>query len=415
MDKLTMTKTENGKGYYIKFYSLKNRLIINKLIKMFYKALSENKNEIVIDLTSCKPPSFPNIICSISGLSELYIKKFDFIIEIKVNENSYLDHTGIVKPYSMNNNAISLKEDIFDKVISFCNETEVDYITHTMLEQLQMNIICNEGVLTAASWCINEIMDNVLNHSKSLSGYIMAQIHKRKKHLVFTIYDNGLGLYNTLKKVYNLEDTIDAINISTQQGITRDKKLGQGNGMWGLYKIISENGGILTIVSGSAAMTYDYTNGNEKQYKKLAYPSKKYNTTLIDFMIDFSKYTNVKSALNDYEPYEYLSKQHEEMENRDGYIVFNVKENTTGTGTRKSGKKARTQLINIERMEKTPVIVDFSEIGRVTSSFADEFIGKLTIIYGLSDFNDKFLLINYNEYIQNLINKAIDQRNNAHK
>ncbi len=35
MDKLTMTKTENGKGYYIKFYSLKNRLIINKLIKMF--------------------------------------------------------------------------------------------------------------------------------------------------------------------------------------------------------------------------------------------------------------------------------------------------------------------------------------------------------------------------------------------
>lgn len=411
MNKITMIEKENGEGYEIRFPSLKNRLIINKLIKMFYKALVENKKDITIILSDCKPPSFPNIICSISGLSELYKKKFGFSVNIITAKNSYLDHTGISQPYSRIKNKKDLNEDIFDKVIIFKNETDIDFISHTMLEQLQSNVICSEGVLDAASWCLNEIMDNVLNHSESVNGCIMAQIHKKQKHLVFTIFDNGLGLYNTLKKVYALEGTMDGLRMSIQQGVTRDKKLGQGNGMWGLHNIINVNGGVLTIASGSAAIVFDSNKGIENEYCNLAYPSKKYNTTLIDFMIDFSKYTNVKRALNDYEPYEYLTAQHEKMENQEGLIVFNVKENTIGTGTRKSGRKARTQLINIERMEKTPIIIDFENIDRVTSSFADEFIGKLTVIYKIEGFYEKFIIINYNVDIQNLINKAIDQRN----
>ncbi len=415
MEKLIIEPYRNNTGYVVKFVSLKNRLILSKVIKIFSRLIREEKKYMTLDFRNCKPPSFPNIICSISGLVDMYRHEYNLKVKMLITDNSYLDNTRLQSPYSFVKDEGLLKDDIFDKVIKFSDDKDVSNISENILHQLQTHVVCEDGILVASSWCLNEIMDNVLNHSESLSGYIMVQIHKKNKHLVFSIFDNGKGLYNSLKYTkYRPKTTIDAIKLAVKEGVTRDKELGQGNGMWGLHNIIEENGGILTIASGSAAMIFDYNSQDTKVFRNLPYASKIYNTTLVDFMVDFSKMLNVKKALKNYEPFEYISRELEKMETDYGKIVFLVKEHTIGTGTRSAGRKVRNALINIQKMDNKLILIDFNGISLGTSSYADEFIGKLSVIYGLDKFLMNFKIINCTQLMLDLINKAIEQRQKEH-
>ena len=48
----------------------------------------------------------------------------------------------------------------------------------------------------------------------------------------------------------------------------------------------------------------------------------------------------------------------------------------------------------------------------ITSSFADEFIGKLVKELGFVQFSSRFRIINTNEYVSALLDKAISMRQN---
>jgi hypothetical protein len=77
-------------------------------------------------------------------------------------------------------------------------------------------------------------MDNVLQHSNQPFGYVMGQIHQTSKHIAFCIFDPGIGIFNTLKgSVHAPRSHLDAITLAIKEGVTRDKAVGQGNGMWG--------------------------------------------------------------------------------------------------------------------------------------------------------------------------------------
>ena len=53
----------------------------------------------------------------------------------------------------------------------------------------------------------------------------MGQLHKNTKNVVFTIYDTGIGIYNSLKNSIHAPRTnADALTMCIQAGITRDKK-----------------------------------------------------------------------------------------------------------------------------------------------------------------------------------------------
>ena|SRR5215475_610094 len=81
-----------------------------------------------------------------------------------------------------------------------------------------------------------------------------------------------------------------------------------------------------------------------------------------------------------------------------------------GTGTRRSGERVRNFVLNVFSEGAPKVILDFLGIGMISSSFADELIGKLVAHFGFSSFCQKILIKNLNPTIQKLIDHSVKQR-----
>ena len=92
-------------------------------------------------------------------------------------------------------------------------------------------------------------------------------------------------------------------------------------------------------------------------------------------------------------------------------LLLKMKNETTGYGTRRSGLQIRTKIMNLMAAEPTyPLIIDWDGIPVISSSFADEVIGKLFIKLGAMAFSAKVRNVNMERLIQNLLDKAVAQR-----
>lgn len=400
-----------ARTYTIEIVDLKSLKVINDLIKLMNKIKNENGEKIIIDLTKLHNQSYSPIHVTIVGIAQFYEDYYHIVIEFIGKKQQYFTKT--LKNY-FDSDKRALRKNIFDKVISFSSNEDVEFISNQIMSQLRDTVSCENGVLIGLSWCMNEIMDNVLNHSKSSMGYIMVQVHKRKKHISISIFDTGIGLLNSLiqSDEYKPKDEIEAIELAIKKGVTCNKVLGQGNGLWGLNQIICANKGFLSIMTGHIEAKYDYYNEEKKIVDSIPIISDAFLTTRIDFTLNFNKLINVSEALENYAPYEKITRDVEEMINPDGWIFFSmrIESKEEGTGTREAGRKLRTRLLNIIKIENNPVIIDFKEIESISSSFADEFIGKLILEIGFVQFSSNFRIINANEFISNIINKAIFER-----
>lgn len=88
-------------------------------------------------------------------------------------------------------------------------------------------------------------------------------------------------------------------------------------------------------------------------------------------------------------------------------MIVDLKEFGTSLGTRVLGKEV-SNLINFEKEDE--IILDFEDVKIVTSSFADEVIGKNCAKLGLHNFFKKVQIINTSEQIKLILKKAIIDR-----
>lgn len=88
-------------------------------------------------------------------------------------------------------------------------------------------------------------------------------------------------------------------------------------------------------------------------------------------------------------------------------MIVDLKEFGTSLGSRVLGKEV-SSLINFEKEDE--IILDFDEVKIVTSSFADEVIGKNCAKLGLHNFFKKVQIINTSEQIKLILKKAIMDR-----
>ena len=126
-----------------------------------------------------------------------------------------------------------------------------DAISRSLLERLSLE----EGVFRAINWCLYEIMDNVLQHAESEVGFVEAQVHQASKRVAICIADAGVGFKQSFRNSRHRPGTeSDAITLSVQENFTRDSQVGAGNGLWGLYQIVTKNDGLLSIQSGRGSL-----------------------------------------------------------------------------------------------------------------------------------------------------------------
>lgn len=203
---------------------------------------------------------------------------------------------------------------------------------------------------------------------------------------------------------------MDAITLAIQEEITRDKEIGQGNGLFGLHSIIQQGKGSLSIVSGRGSYSY-FPDGNTKTYPYLPFVSSQNQCTTIDFQLNYAKDMSLGDSLFFRgKKYEIVNLLLERYEDDYGHVSYKIKEHAEGTGTRQAAIRVKNEIINIIREEKKPITLDFDGVDVMSSSFADELLAKLFIDLGLFQFNLLVKLINIEESLQMLLHKSVLQR-----
>jgi len=92
-------------------------------------------------------------------------------------------------------------------------------------------------------------------------------------------------------------------------------------------------------------------------------------------------------------------------------LLLELSKETTGFGNRPSGKQLRMKCANLLDADKTkPILIDWSGIPVISSSFADEFMGKLFLELGPITFSARVRNQNMETLIKGLLDKAISQR-----
>jgi len=92
-------------------------------------------------------------------------------------------------------------------------------------------------------------------------------------------------------------------------------------------------------------------------------------------------------------------------------LVFEMKTEASSFGSRLAGTPVRNRLMNLLGMcPEQRVVIDFEGIPLISSSFADEVLGKLFAQLGPVTFSQRLELRNIAPTVKQLIDKAVLQR-----
>ena len=294
----------------------------------------------------------------------------------------------------------------------FTDNKEQTDVVNEFMDVILRNMEVPKDIVSGLEWSINEITDNVLNHSESkIGGFVQVSTYPKSDTIAFAIADSGRGILNSLKEGFpTLRTDTQAIGEAIKSGVTRNPKFGQGNGLAGSLKVTTLSGGSFDITSGSGRLvaTIDETKKNERFFDQC------YNGTIICGQVKMSKEFSISKALDfgglhPYVAVNIIDLQYE-MEDAD-CLLLKMKSETTGYGSRNSGRQLRTKTLNlITSKPEYPIIIDWTGVPVISSSFADEFMGKLFLEIGGITFSSKIRNQGMEELIKNLLDKAISQR-----
>ena len=92
-------------------------------------------------------------------------------------------------------------------------------------------------------------------------------------------------------------------------------------------------------------------------------------------------------------------------------IILKMRDESTGFGSRAAGRQLRTKCLNLLNAEPTkPLLLDWTGVPLVSSSYADELVGKLFVTLGPLAFSARVRNLGMDTVVGGLVDKAILQR-----
>lgn len=268
--------------------------------------------------------------------------------------------------------------------------------------------------LSAIEWALSEITDNVLNHAQSpIGGLAQINIFKTKRQIEYAVCDAGIGIPQSLRGgIPSINSDSEALDHAIREGVTRDKAFGQGNGLFGSYQISRVSGGSFHIHAGAARLDYDQSLDLPRLFTE-AIP---YQGTLVVATIALSRSDALAKALHFqdgvYQPMDSIEYRYESPDSAD--IILRMREQASSFGSRVAGAAVRTKLRNlVELSNQSRIIIDFSELPLVSSSFADEVFGKLFLELGAVRFMKAIEFREVSPIVRQIIDRAIAQRSTS--
>lgn len=360
--------------------------------------------------------AYPNgVLPIISSITEIRDEGYNVYVKLPHNENVRRLFRSVNWAHYLAPSQFEKSEAMHDRHLvtrNFKDEKEQFQIVNDFMDVVLRNMELPKDIISGLEWSVNEITDNVLNHSKSKNGgFVQASTYPTNGVIAFAVADSGRGILESLKEGFpSLRTDTQAIGEAMKAGVTRNPKYGQGNGLAGSLRVTTLTGGSLEITSGKARVISTSNETTRNDRRDFQY----YQGTLVCGQINVTNDFSISKALNfgmdeNYEPGNVID-YHYEMEDQD-CLILSMKKETTGFGTRRSGKQINTKINNLIKAKPNyPLVIDWEGVPVISSSFADEMVGKLFIKLGAISFSSIIRNINMEPLIRNLLDKAISQR-----
>jgi len=255
-------------------------------------------------------------------------------------------------------------------------------------------------LLPAFEWAVNEITDNVFIHAQSPTPCVIsAQYFPVNRQFEIALVDQGIGLLGTLGPSHGAQNEKEAIDMALKRGLTRDTKIGQGNGLAGTERIAELNNGEVMIWTGQAAMIKT----EERHYSRFA-PC---NGVGIVLRLNVDVPVDLGTTWIGQRPYTYIDRCSEEIDNGSAIIVS---KECGSVGSRDPARRLRNKIIAILPDTHHPITLDFSGCRDPSSSFLDELFGRLIGEIGINAYQSKIRIEGLKNTMLDRANVVIHQR-----
>lgn len=371
------------------------------LIRESKEALSESQ-KLVIDLSDVSG-YFPNGLVPLAALVE-QLRSMGTSVTLR-GLSSIAERMNLRNPIEANESNIADEREPLSRMWVYFDHEQANSLTKAFIGCIRRKVECQAGVLEALEWCLFEVLDNVMQHSKAEAGFAMIQIHRQSGRLAVCVADTGIGVHRSLgsSSVHKPTSAFDALTLAIKEGVTRNERTNQGNGLFGLTQIVSKNQGSLRLISGRGVLhlTPTSVSGDNKQ-PVIGIDN---HGTIVDLQVDVNKPVSLGQALN-YTPTDNFL---ESLESDHGEHVISIRDQAGGAGSRQAARELKILIMNV--LNNVPsVVLDFDGQAVVSSSFADEVIGKMFAQMGYTAFNQRLALKNMNATVAGLVDRAIAKR-----
>lgn len=277
-------------------------------------------------------------------------------------------------------------------------------ILNRVLELIVRNLDTSRDTLKAVEWSLGEVMENVIVHAESeIGGFVQATAFEAGNAVEFVVADAGIGVPASI----GTRDDEKALRDAITEGVTRDRSRNAGNGLFGSYQVAVLSGGTFEMRSNLGLLRR--TGDGQLTTDRLSAP---YPGTSVRCRIGLEDQELLGRALrfkgrSHDPPFDYVER---EFETPEGTLVLNMKERASmDFGSRRGGVRVRNMVRNLLRGQPH-IVLDFQGVGVVTSSFADEFFGRLFVALGPRAFMSRIRMIHVDPTVEGLIDRAILQR-----
>jgi hypothetical protein len=394
---------KKSEGRVVRLHGLSSDVDVDNVIRACRSALRSNSEFLTLDMSDASG-FYPSAAVPVAAILEY--SRSRGLRAAMTGSSAVLDKMSVRNPIEASPQNLA-EYDPLSRVWVYFDHRQANYMTNGYMDTIRRRVVCKPGVLEALEWCLYEVLDNVMQHSESGQGFVMMQLHSQSHRLAFAVADAGLGVQRSLamSDTYKPKTSFDALTMAIEEGVTRDKVANQGNGLFGLFRIIEQNNGRLTMRSGRGRMRLQgnrITGDNDAVVLSRENPG-----TFLDVQMAVDRPVSMNEALN----YRHVNDFLENLESEErGCHVVKIREHAGGTGSRAAAKELRIFLENVSISGAELVELDFSGQAVVSSSFADEVIGKLVASLGFTTFNQKYRLSNMNQTVAGLLDRAIAKR-----
>lgn len=297
----------------------------------------------------------------------------------------------------------------------FSEPEQQQQLVNTFMDVVMRSMTLDRRVIAGLEWSINEITDNVLNHAEcEEGGIIQVSTFGERKKVAFGVADPGRGILSSLREGHpDLRTDAQAIDQAMKAGITRNPDAGQGNGIAGTLRIATMSKGSFDITSGLAQIQVQTKDGRPDSHVYERRERQRFHGTFVYAELGVGTEFHLSEALGfggePHEPVDIIELLYE-TEAGDA-VVLKLRDESMGFGSRPAGRQLRTKCLNLLNAEPTkPLLLDWTGVPLVSSSFADELVGKLFASLGPLAFSARVRNLGMDATVRGLVDKAIMQR-----